>query len=654
MSTSPSAIPKVRTYAADLNSMRAAKNIPVGSTAPTPTPAPEPVIVEKEASQTIPPFHTFSKNETVVTAPSAPQTSQAKPVAVSSSQLETQKILTASSNLQATGTLKEDLPAVIITDTKHKRFKLSSAIGESLQNWWNNKKQSAQQKKIPKYTVPVAERRKGVIQKATAKTGRESSADHTAVLTRIKATKQIPHTTDVAAPVMVPPKTVTPLWESAEPTTVAPLASGIQNQRVVKRQSTARETVVPPLTMETLSTHSWESDIQAKANAIAEPKPVQNSSIILTGKEFTKIKEARAQTPATETTATPVVKTNRVISPMIPPQMEKPAASSTPVFVNPTPVVRPQIPVPPIVTTPPKVVVPTIPTAPVPAVPKAVEPVPYTRPKIEPIIPTAPQSAAAAVSVETVTPVQATGAVATPTPEPKREERRFAPPRETKRDIWSVFAQTNRMVFITLGILIFVVVSGLGLRAYRTAPSPVASNVSPIVETALTDSTAVSETIFYNDKNQLSERLKSQSSDADSLVEISFISSMGAPLNAPDFLTLFDASVPFDFVASINDIRLGNYRGAPWILLTISDKNTALGGMLAWETTMGRNLAPIFSTEEATSYARFTDSIINNVDVRIMKNNNGTEEIVYGFVGYDTLLITSNTTAFLNLAQKIY
>jgi hypothetical protein len=200
---------------------------------------------------------------------------------------------------------------------------------------------------------------------------------------------------------------------------------------------------------------------------------------------------------------------------------------------------------------------------------------------------------------------------------------------------------------------VLVVGSGLGLRAYRNTPAVTTDPVTPVAETVFPGSTMYTETNFVSDKNQLSERIKTMPSNTDSLVEIVFVNQQGVNLSAPEFLSLFDASVPFDFVSSLNNIAFGNYRGAPWILLTISDKNTALGGMLAWETTMGRNLAPIFSAMPSTSYARFTDSIINSTDVRMLKNDAGTEEIVYGFVGYDKLLITSNTTAFLNLAQNI-
>lgn len=655
MSTSPSAIAKVRTYAADLISVRETKKTTADHSAPTP----QPVTIENIAAleKPIPPFHTFSKNDGQDTPPSVTPATPVPAVPVSSSQQETQKILTASSNLQGQGELKEEMPAVIITDTKHKRFKLSKAIATSVQDWWNNQKLSAQQKKIPKYTVPVAERRKGVIQKATAKTGRESSADHTAVLTRIKATKQIPHTALAAAPIVVPEKATTPIWGSAEPALTTPVASGIQNQRVVKRQTAVRQPIVPPLTAQTLATHNWESDIQAKANALAKPQPDQGSNIILTGQEFTKIKEARANIPTTPkvppVTSGVSAKPNRVITPMIPPQVEKRAATNEPAFVTPPSVINPPAPTPPLVTNQAvNPVVPAIAAPPINLSSPIAEPVPYVRPKITPVIPTAPlptNNVAVKAPIQTIPVIEPVSS-----PEPKREERRFAPPREAKLDVWSIFAHTNRMVFIVLGLLIFVVGSGLGIQAYRSAPVATTSDAVPVVDTAFTGSATFSETTFYQDKMQLSERLKTQSSDTDSLVEITFISETGATLSATDFLSLFDASLPFAFVASINDIRLGNYRGAPWILLTISDRNTALGGMLTWEATMGRNLAPIFSTEEATTFGRFTDSIVSGVDVRIMKNSNDTEQIVYGFVGHDTLLITSNTTAFLNLAQNVY
>lgn len=66
--------------------------------------------------------------------------------------------------------------ATVITDTKSERFKLFPSIVASLKGWF--KRITAKKpKKVPKYTVPETERRKGVIQKATSKTGTIFTAD---------------------------------------------------------------------------------------------------------------------------------------------------------------------------------------------------------------------------------------------------------------------------------------------------------------------------------------------------------------------------------------------------------------------------------------------------------------------------------------------
>lgn len=632
MSTSSTTIPKVRTYAADLNLMRATKNVP------TKIPATAAPADDVTAEQVIPPFHTFSKPEAPLPTPSSPVIKAASAPVVSDSQKAAQKILSDTSARSVGTDLKESLPAVIITDTKHKRFKLSTAIADSIQGWWADKKQTAKQRKIPKYTVPVAERRKGVIQKATAKTGRASTADHSAVLSRIKATKQIPHSvTPEVSNIAAVKTTSTAAWESEPNNQSNVVPNIIQNTRVVKRQSGGGTSTMPPLRPEVPSTPSWETDIQAKANSLVAETAAPPSKIILTGQEFSRIKQAKTeQNLNTQQSAVLGNESNsaRTIKPTIP--------AIVPKGIVPT--------IPKAIPAPVEIVIP-----PQPKPLEAISPIPYTRPKITPTIPNIPAASVVPIATEVVPVVSQPDSLREElATQPKPAERRFAPPRETKRNIWSLFAQTNHVVFITFGIFIFVVASGLGIRALQNAPAETTEPINPVVVTAFPDSTVYSETNFVQNKAQLADRLKTSNTEVDSLVEITFLNEDGTKFAPANFFALFDATVPIDFISSLNDIKLGNYRGAPWIVLRISDKNTALGGMLSWETNMGRNLAPIFSTAPATSYARFTDSIINGTDVRIMKNGNGSEEIVYGFVGFDTLLITSNTTAFLNLAQKIY
>lgn len=80
--------------------------------------------------------------------------------------------------------------ATIIRDTKRNRFRLFPAIGESLSEWFSGIKERYFTKKAPKYTVPETTHRKGVIQKATSKTGRIATFDTASMQERIKARRE--------------------------------------------------------------------------------------------------------------------------------------------------------------------------------------------------------------------------------------------------------------------------------------------------------------------------------------------------------------------------------------------------------------------------------------------------------------------------------
>ena len=124
------------------------------------------------------------------------------------------------------------------------------------------------------------------------------------------------------------------------------------------------------------------------------------------------------------------------------------------------------------------------------------------------------------------------------------------------------------------------------------------------------------------------------------------------PLAPDEFIAFIDASLVFDFKETITDVTLGGYRGAPWVTLTVRDTTTALGGMLQWEPTLAFNMSPIF--ESATMNPNtFSDGIMGEHDVRILKDSNREEVLVYGFINDTTIIITSSTTSFLDLATNV-
>jgi len=74
----------------------------------------------------------------------------------------------------------------IITDTKHERRPFFKEASESLSSWFSNFKKNLKRTKKKTYTVTETTRRKGVVQKATSKTGTMFSADNETLMNEIR------------------------------------------------------------------------------------------------------------------------------------------------------------------------------------------------------------------------------------------------------------------------------------------------------------------------------------------------------------------------------------------------------------------------------------------------------------------------------------
>ena len=623
MSTTPNqtTIPKIRTYAADLLDVRA--NPPYTTIPKTPTATINSIPQPTEAA-VIPPFHTFDHApKNVVAAPPNRQTDYSKntPEATATAQAIISKSSTTSQ------TVTEALPAVIITDTKHKRFSLGAALQTSLYDWWQTKKEDAKKRKVPKYTVPDAERRKGVIQKATAKTGRDSTADHAAVLSKIRVAKQIPHTQSTPSVTPLPKPIPTPSW-GTDSGAATPATDKPSNILVTQKTRPA-----PTSAQLSSQTQPWESPSQKQVTVGSIPQ-ASPAKIILSGTEFSKIKQERMLTPQVEVAKkiiTPII-TLPILKTPEPPTTVLPVIQVAAVTPQVTPVSRPKImPIIPAVVTaiisPPAAFVPSpiIPAAPVPSYPSIFQSEYTDTDPIRAQTPTVP-------------------------------ERRFAPPRPTHRSFFSVISETNHLVFISFGVLLFVVVSGLSLRSYlknSTDNSGTPSEAAPEIYTTFTNSELAPVPTSVATKQELAAALQTGKPDVESLVEIPILDrTTNSSLTPAGFFALLDAQVLFDFKASVTAVIFGNYRGTPWIILTITDKNTALGGMLAWEKTLSRDLTPVFTATTLGTENGFIDGVSGSTDIRMLKNNNGTVAITYGFVTDNTILITGTEAAFLNLATS--
>lgn len=159
---------------------------------PTPSiPKPEPIPAPTKTSTSptpqtqthIPAFHELQKKVNSIKtnqSKEAEKTAGPKP--------DRTKIAVNSSSTPKSNTVGYD--ATIITDTKHNTFNPFTAIGTSLRAWFTALTKS-KKKKAPVYTVPDTERRKGVIQKATSKSGSLFTADSAELKAKIKQRQKL-------------------------------------------------------------------------------------------------------------------------------------------------------------------------------------------------------------------------------------------------------------------------------------------------------------------------------------------------------------------------------------------------------------------------------------------------------------------------------
>lgn len=518
------------------------------------TPPPPPTETTTPPLTENPPFHAFKK--------------KAKP-ALSIDTKEVEKsivdkpssVLTQSHNNVSLQDDEMDVSdATIITDTKRKRFSLTQALIESLTDWWSNTKETYLEKKQPKYMVPDAERRKGVIQQATSKTGRASAADHGAVVARLRAHKRAGHPaqtdhveTDPAHLLEAPD---TDGWEETP--------TGVHNVNFEVRKSvrTASDTPTPPPT---------------KTIAPLPAKPAIKPIVVPVVPEVVPTSPAAAPAPKT-----------------VVPTVPAPAPSITPTVPAPTPV-----------------------------------PVPTTR------------------SAD-LTPTPATDAVVP-------EQTMRIPVREQLRRKEFSLYDTNTAALSVVALLVIVVTGFVGIRALVGFVTDSRSGNEQFTPAPQFINSTVTTSVLPNPtRAALATSLSAATESETPIIEVTYLHTDAAsPISAHELLQVINSDLPVSFTQSVTGSVFGSYRGAPFILLNTTDIATARGGMLAWESTIDRDFSQLWQVPNRSVGQTFTDMMIESVDVRALGASDTELIVLYGFVTPNQLLITTNTTAFINLVQSL-
>lgn len=181
---------KLRTFAQDVERARQKSGLPASTevtevkkaeapkaAAPSALPIPavaEPKKVEAPAPEAhIPAFHELQKKTAASSSHKGPHINASTPKKAPAPK-RTVSVRAKKPDLK---TVKNVGGGTIITDSKAGGFKLIPSILKSIDDWVKEIKKSFKKKAAPKYVITDTERRRGVIQKATSKTGSIFTAD---------------------------------------------------------------------------------------------------------------------------------------------------------------------------------------------------------------------------------------------------------------------------------------------------------------------------------------------------------------------------------------------------------------------------------------------------------------------------------------------
>ena len=148
------------------------------------------------------------------------------------------------------------------------------------------------------------------------------------------------------------------------------------------------------------------------------------------------------------------------------------------------------------------------------------------------------------------------------------------------------------------------------------------------------------------------------------------------PLSANEFLRRVGPNVPDRLIRSVEEeYTLGQYFGTGssnyfLVLKTDSFENT-FASMLEWEDTLQKDLSPFFgeALEEIASTKKagtstteqsgviipriFHDVIMQNIDTRLLRDDNGNAALIYAFPNANTLVISNNEAAFFEVVRRL-
>lgn len=140
------------------------------------------------------------------------------------------------------------------------------------------------------------------------------------------------------------------------------------------------------------------------------------------------------------------------------------------------------------------------------------------------------------------------------------------------------------------------------------------------------------------------------------------------PARTDEFMRILDPRAPHAFIRALEPAMMVGAYGTqkdPYLIFKVTSFEEGFAGMLAWEPQISADLAPLFGTPvrrtfdsnaltlDRTRPAYFVDEVIQNTDVRLLRDETGAERLLYAFPDPETILITTSASSLEGLLRSL-
>jgi hypothetical protein len=229
---------------------------------------------------------------------------------------------------------------------------------------------------------------------------------------------------------------------------------------------------------------------------------------------------------------------------------------------------------------------------------------------------------------------------------------------------------------ILIALSIFFIVGGIGLVTYLSfikkadqTPLLVDLPESGIIRTESIISIP-GDTLERSGIIEAMERIKTSEIKLNTMTEGLFTIGTGTAktrMPSTEFFNLLESRMPDTLLRAIGyNFMIGVHAfdgNNTYMILTTESFEHAYAGMLSWEPYMRQDIGIFFSTASTATNASttvdllkfntFEDTVIKNKDIRILKNEKGGTELMYGFVDPTTIVITTSSYTLQEIMERL-